>query len=200
MFNPLDSDWWTVRLATGKLVALLVALGVDIGVVGLAAAKQLLVEPVAQPLLVTCGPPCQYRNRSKPAEPPWPDIRNLTRSPIPWPPAPPPSLPPWRPQPPRPTGDQPLHASNWVDAPTLIKGSTPQIPRLARKVGLQGVVILEVIIDQNGNVTDSRVLRDLGMGCGDSARAAVQGWKFLPARLDGRPISVYQIVTVRFER
>lgn len=199
MFDPLPSDRPTIRRVIMRLVAFLVALGVDAGVVGLAVARQLMVEPVPEPRFVSLGPPCGHGARSRSVEPPWPDIHKLARSPVARPPAPPPPLPTRPPQPPGFVGDQPIRLSHGVEAATRIKAPAPELPPLARKAGLQGIVILEVIIDQNGTVTDSRVLRDIGLGCGEAARAAVLTWKFRPARLDGRPISIYQIVTVRFE-
>jgi TonB family protein len=200
MFDPSGSDRMTVRRAGVKLVALLGALGVDTGVVGLAFARQLMVEPVPEPRFVILCPPREPGTRPVPAEPLWPDIRALIQRPVPPRPVPPTTLPVRLTRAPRQVGDQPMRVSDRMEAPALIKGSAPQMPRLGRKAGLQGIVVLEVIIDQNGTVTDSRVLRDLGLGCGEAARAAVLDWKFRPARLDGRPISVYQIVTIRFDR
>ena len=61
-----------------------------------------------------------------------------------------------------------------------------------------GMVIIEAIIDKQGNVTDARVLRGLPMGISEAAAAAIQRWKYKPAMLNGRPVSVYLTVTVTF--
>lgn len=199
MFDQLGSGQMTVRTVSVRLAAFLAALGVDAGAVGLAVGRQLMVEPVPEPRFVFLCPPREPDVRRRPVEPPWPDIHRLARSPVPRPPAPPPPLPPRPPQPQRLFGDQPVHVSGRVEIATRIKAPMPQLPPLARKARLQGIVILEVIIDPSGTVIDSRVLRDIGLGCGEAARATVLAWKFRPARLDGQPISVYQTVTVRFE-
>jgi TonB family protein len=48
-------------------------------------------------------------------------------------------------------------------------------------------------------VTDVRVLKTLPMGLTESAMDAVRQWRFRPATLDGRPVSVYFTLTVKFE-
>lgn len=59
-------------------------------------------------------------------------------------------------------------------------------------------MILEVVVDRDGRVAESRVLREPGLGTGESALTAVDGWRFRPATLDGRPVATYLTVTVRF--
>jgi TonB family protein len=59
-------------------------------------------------------------------------------------------------------------------------------------------VILEAIIDEEGNVGNTRVLKGLPMGLDKAAMDAVQTWKFKPATLEGRPVKVYYVLTVNF--
>jgi protein TonB len=61
------------------------------------------------------------------------------------------------------------------------------------------VVIIEVVVDREGRVADSRVLREPGFGTGEAALTAVDRWRFRPATLDGRPVAVFLTVTVRFQ-
>jgi len=74
----------------------------------------------------------------------------------------------------------------------------PQYTDVARKVRLQGMVILEAIIDRNGDVTDVRILKPLGMGLDNSALEAVKRWKFQPGTLHGQPVPVIYNLTVNF--
>ena len=62
-----------------------------------------------------------------------------------------------------------------------------------------GVVILETVIDEQGNVTDAKVLKGLPMGLDRQAVEAVKTWKFKPATRDGRPVPVYYTVTMSFQ-
>lgn len=51
-----------------------------------------------------------------------------------------------------------------------------------------GTVVLEVSLDDGGKITDVRVVRGIP-SLTESAEQAVQGWKFQPARLNGKPVS-----------
>jgi protein TonB len=57
-------------------------------------------------------------------------------------------------------------------------------------------VILEVVIDERGNVIGSRVMKGLPMGLDLAAEEAVRQWRFKPATQYGKPVKVYYTVTV----
>ena len=86
-----------------------------------------------------------------------------------------------------------------VRAPVAIARSAPRYPEVARKMRIEGVVLVEAVIDEAGNVVDARVLDDIGMGCGQAALVAIRSWRYEPATLNGRPVSVYLEVRVRFQ-
>ena len=75
----------------------------------------------------------------------------------------------------------------------------PEYPELARRARLAGVVILEAIIDKEGNVKDLKVLRGLGLGLDEAAVRAVSQWKYTPTFYNGRPVEVILTVTVNFQ-
>ena len=56
----------------------------------------------------------------------------------------------------------------------------------------------EAVIDEQGRVTDVRLLRGLPMGLDQEALAAVRQWRFTPATLQGKPVKVYFSLTVSF--
>ena len=95
-------------------------------------------------------------------------------------------------------GDMPVRVGGDVKPPTIITRVDPAYTEVARKARVQGVVVLEAIIDRNGNVTDVRVLKGLPMGLGDSAMDAVRRWKFKPGNLGGKPVPVIFNLTVNF--
>jgi protein TonB len=58
-------------------------------------------------------------------------------------------------------------------------------------------VILEVFIDEDGTVADTRVLRSIPL-LDQAAMDAVRQWKFTPTLLNGAPTRVVMTVTVMF--
>ena len=64
--------------------------------------------------------------------------------------------------------------------------------------GLQGDVIVEVTIDEHGNVTETRVLQSLRDEIDQKVLATVRNWRFRPATVDGIAISSRQDVHFHF--
>jgi periplasmic protein TonB len=96
------------------------------------------------------------------------------------------------------TGDRPLRVGGDVKPPVAITKVEPEYTEIARKARIQGIVILEAIIDTQGNVTDVRVLKPLPMGLEAAAMDAVKRWKFKPGTLGDRPVPVIFNLTINF--
>ena len=73
----------------------------------------------------------------------------------------------------------------------------PVYPEISRRAHIQGVVILEAVLDAKGNVASVRVLRSVPT-LDQAAIDAVQQWRFSPALLNGQPVPVVMTVTVNF--
>ncbi len=82
--------------------------------------------------------------------------------------------------------------------PEKIFAPQPPYTEEARQARVQGVVILQAIIDIVGNVTNVKILKGLPGGLADSAVDTVLSWKFEPASLYGDPVPVYYNFTVNF--
>lgn len=95
-------------------------------------------------------------------------------------------------------GDMPVRVGGDVKPPIVLARTDPQYTEVARKARVQGIVVLEAIIDRNGQVTDVRVLKGLPMGLSESAMEAVRKWRFKPGNLNGRPVPVIFNLTVNF--
>jgi protein TonB len=93
----------------------------------------------------------------------------------------------------------PIVVGGDVKAPEKISAPPPQYTEIARKARIQGVVIVQAIIDKEGNVTNVKVLKGLPMGLEEAAVDAIKQWKFKPATLNGRPVTVYFNLTVNFK-
>jgi TonB family protein len=64
--------------------------------------------------------------------------------------------------------------------------------------GLKGDVIVEVTIDDKGNVTETRLLQSLAHDIDDKVIATLRNWHFKPALVDGMAISSRQDVHFHF--
>ena len=92
----------------------------------------------------------------------------------------------------------PIHVGGDVKAPVKINTPQPQYTEIARKARIQGVVIVQAIINKAGQVTNVQVLKGLPMGLDQAAVEAIKRWKFEPATLNGKPVDVYYNLTVNF--
>jgi protein TonB len=84
-----------------------------------------------------------------------------------------------------------------VKMPRLLFGPEPVYPPLAKQTRLSGVVVIEAVIDEHGNVTGMRVIS------GDpllipAALSAVSKRKYEPTILDGEPTPLDLKVEISF--
>lgn len=86
-----------------------------------------------------------------------------------------------------------------ITPPRKLSAPLPRYPEADRLARRQGVVSLEAIIDEQGQVTRSKVLKGLSPGLDLATLSAVCGWRFTPAARDGRPVTVYYTLTVNFQ-
>ena len=75
----------------------------------------------------------------------------------------------------------------------------PDYPERARKLNIQGAVLLEAEIDEHGKLTGLRVRQGLERGLDELALASVRRWRFQAASLGGRSIASTRLVRIRFE-
>lgn len=85
-----------------------------------------------------------------------------------------------------------------VTAPQALEKRAPEYTEEARKERIQGVVILRLLIDETGEITDVEVLKGLPLGLSEAAVAAVETWRFAPATHQGEPVSVLYNITINF--
>lgn len=91
---------------------------------------------------------------------------------------------------PQPAGGAPLRVGGDVRAPVVVKRVEPVYTTAALKTRISGVVILELVINREGKVTEARVLKPLPFGLDQAAIDAVRQWQFQPGTLRGEPVDV----------
>jgi protein TonB len=75
----------------------------------------------------------------------------------------------------------------------------PEYPRLARRLGEQGTVLLNVYVNVNGAPEKILLHRSSGSPRLDqAARETVTRWKFVPARQGGQAVGGWIVVPITF--
>jgi periplasmic protein TonB len=96
-------------------------------------------------------------------------------------------------------GGGPYRGGSGIDPPRLIHEVKPDYTEDARRRGITGDVILEIVVQRDGSVGDVTVLQGLGWGLDDRATQAVRQWGFAAARRQGSPVDVIVEVAVEFK-
>jgi len=86
-----------------------------------------------------------------------------------------------------------------ISAPTVIHDVEAEFSDEARRAKYQGLCLISLIVDAQGNPTDIHVARALGMGLDEKAIEAIRQYKFKPALKDGKtPVPVQITIEVDF--
>jgi TonB family protein len=84
-----------------------------------------------------------------------------------------------------------------VLAGSAIRRIEPVYPPLAKAARVKGAVIVEVTVDEEGDVLTARTLQGHPL-LKDGAEKAALGWKFTPTSIDGLPVRVVGTLTFNF--
>lgn len=72
-------------------------------------------------------------------------------------------------------------------------------PRIARDNGIEGIVYVELVIDQDGNVGEVKTVRGIGFGCDEAAEEVILGMpKWFPGKQNGKPVRVRMTLPIKF--
>lgn len=85
-----------------------------------------------------------------------------------------------------------------VKAPVVLRRVSPPYPEVARRIHLNGFVILQCIIDQTGRIRDAHVVSSSFAAFDQPALDAVYQWQFAPGTLNGQPVDVQFDLKVMF--
>ncbi len=92
---------------------------------------------------------------------------------------------------------------NCEEVPELIGGLAAlqrevRYPVMAKKAGIEGRVILRFIVDEQGRVSEPKVVRGIGGGCDEEALRALQTVRFWPGTQRGKPVKVKMSLPITF--
>ena len=91
----------------------------------------------------------------------------------------------------------PKVAGRDVAVPARRKYTAPEYPAEAAAAGTRGIVILELLIGEDGRVENARVTRSI-QGLDEAAVAAVKMWEYEVTRVSGKPVKVLLSQSITF--
>jgi protein TonB len=101
-------------------------------------------------------------------------------------------------QPKKPVSQAPTPVRVGILEPSkLIYKVSPVYPALASRAHVQGTVVLEAVVDEEGSVSTLKVLSGHPLLV-DAALQAVKQWRYSPTVMNGEPVPVIATVTVIF--
>ncbi|MBN2366315.1 MAG: energy transducer TonB [Calditrichaeota bacterium] len=100
--------------------------------------------------------------------------------------------------PPPPEEDEPIVEFYALsEKPEVIHRVEPAYPELARKAGIEGMVVAKVLIDTKGNVEKVEIVKSHPM-LDDAAKAAAKDFKFKPGKQRDRFVKVWMTIPFTF--
>jgi periplasmic protein TonB len=103
--------------------------------------------------------------------------------------------PPPRVAPPKPKG--PIQVTENVTPPSPLSNPAPAYPADAKAAGIEGTVVVKYVVTETGAVTNIQVVRG-PPELHAAVIAAMRGWRFRPATLDGQPVAVSRVYRFPF--
>jgi len=96
-------------------------------------------------------------------------------------------------------GNEPRKVGDGIQPPVRLQGSQPAYTAEAKEARIQGVVIVQAVIDKSGEVLSVTPLKGLPLGLTEAAVEAIRTWRFSPARdAAGEPVTVSYNLVVNF--
>ncbi len=86
---------------------------------------------------------------------------------------------------------------NVDELPKPITRVAPSYPEEARNARVDGKVILQALVGEDGRVLDTRVVKSIPL-LDEAAMAAVRQWRFEPGKSKGKPVEMWIDVPVQF--
>lgn len=81
--------------------------------------------------------------------------------------------------------------------PEAIEHPAPEYPAAAKQSGVSGTVMVQALVDKDGHVVDTRVVKSIPE-LDAAAVATAKHWVFKPATAGGKPVAVWVAVPMKF--
>lgn len=93
--------------------------------------------------------------------------------------------------------DQPTPQGG-MDAFYKFVGKELRYPAQANRMGIEGRVFVQFVVDEKGGVSEVRTIRGIGAGCDEEAERVIKMTKWNPGKQRGRPVKVRMVMPILF--
>ena len=93
--------------------------------------------------------------------------------------------------------DGPRKVGGDIRTPRKLRHVAPEYPAIARHAGIEGTVVIDAIIGEDGRVQQATI-RESKPLLDEAALRAVRQWEYTPTRLNGVPVAVIMTVELHF--
>lgn len=95
-------------------------------------------------------------------------------------------------------GGSPIPGDLVDQPPALLSSVIPDYPEAARDRGIEGIVLLEIVVAKSGSVEHDVTVIESIPSLDQAAITAVRRWRFAPGRQHGMPVRVLLQIPLRF--
>ena len=104
----------------------------------------------------------------------------------------------WDAPPPPPEGPR-VKFIPYDDPPVPLSPIRPKYPEIAQEAGIEGTVVVQVFVDDNGRVKETLILKGIpNTGLDEAASEAIRTVRFRPAKQRERAVGVWISIPVNF--
>ena len=92
-----------------------------------------------------------------------------------------------------------LKADEKTEPPVPVRTVAPDVPSSFSRAGNVGLVTVNFVVDEKGNVQDPTIVKSSHAELEEPALTAIKKWRFKPAKRDGAAVSVHVTIPIKFE-
>ena len=96
--------------------------------------------------------------------------------------------------------NQQISSTEMNDDQVSIEEANLEYPDQARKMGIEGKVFVQFVVDKDGSITEVKAIKGIEAGCDDEAvRVLENSPVWIPGRQNGQPVKVRMILPITFK-
>ena len=92
-----------------------------------------------------------------------------------------------------------LKADEKTEPPVPVRTVAPDVPSSFSRSGSVGLVTVNFVVDEKGNVQDPTIVKSSHAELEEPALTAIKKWRFKPAKKDGNAVSVHVTIPIKFD-